>query len=84
LNHTQKYPEEMKLKPGKLVMNFGDIHLYEEHISAAYLQILRGPGYPFCRLMINNDHDNIEDYLFEDIKVENYQKFDSIKAKMFA
>ena len=41
LNNSNDCP--YKYTPGKLVMNLGDYHLYEEHVNQARKQILRIP-----------------------------------------
>lgn len=68
--------------PDKLVMNFGDVHLYEEHIKEALIQIQRDP-LEFPKLEINefNDFKNLK---FEDFKLIDYKSHDPIKYIMKA
>ena len=68
--------------PDKLVMNFGDIHLYEEHIKEALIQIEREP-YEFPKLEINK-FNNFKDLKYEDFKLINYKSHDPIKYIMKA
>lgn len=55
----------------RLIINLGDAHIYEEHISEVQ-NILSGQFRPMPRLEITGVHDNIEDYQFEDINIIEY------------
>ena len=72
---------QYKYKPGKLVMNLGDYHLYEEHLQQAQRQILRTP-LQFPQLNIKNKVFKLEDFKFDDIELINYQCYPGIKAEM--
>jgi dihydrofolate reductase/thymidylate synthase len=76
-DETCKY----KYKPGKLVMNLGDYHLYEEHLEQAKRQILRAP-FKFPQLNIKNKVLRLEDFNFDDIELIDYQCYPGIKAEM--
>ena len=76
-DETCKY----KYKPGKLVMNLGDYHLYEEHLEQAKRQILRAPQ-QFPILNFKNKVLKIEDFKFDDIELLNYYCYPGIKAEM--
>jgi thymidylate synthase len=67
----------------KLTIVMGDIHIYEQHITAVKEQLQRIP-YAFPKLYIKNSYSNIEDYKWEDIEVINYQSHPAIKAPMIA
>ena len=54
LNCTGGILENKNIYPGKLLMVFGDMHIYEEHIEAVKTQISRDP-YMFPQLVINYD-----------------------------
>jgi thymidylate synthase len=65
-------------RPRNVIMNFGDIHLYNNHTEAAKTQLMRKPfSYPTVRI---NAKDCIDDYVFEDIALVNYRHHPSIKA----
>ena len=64
-----------------LVISLGDVHLYEQHTQQALDQLRRTPLNK-CKLNIVNHHKNIEDYTFEDFKLENYYSYPVIKADM--
>lgn len=76
-DETCKY----KYKPGKLVINLGDYHLYEEHLEQAKRQILRVPQ-EFPTLNIKNKVLRLEDFKLEDIELLNYHCYAGIKADM--
>jgi thymidylate synthase len=69
-------------KPDRLIMNFGDIHLYEEHINEALVQIKR-TGYEFPSLDINK-FENFSDLTFEHFNLKDYQCHEPIKYIMKA
>jgi len=72
-----------KLKPGRLIMNFGDIHLYEDHYDQAIQQKLRTP-YNFPELKFKRDVKELTDFKFEDIELVNYRCYPAIPYKMIA
>jgi len=70
-------------KPGKISIVIGDAHIYKDHIEAVKQQLERKP-FPFPRLRIKNKHNNINDYVYEDFEIINYECHSPIKAKMIA
>lgn len=69
------------LKVGEFVWTGGDVHLYENHLEQAKLQ-LRNPGFPAPVLELNPEVKNIFDFKAEDIKVVSYASHDAIKAEV--
>lgn len=67
------------LKPGDFVHTFGDVHLYNNHIDQAKLQLSRTP-FPLPEMKLNPSVTNIFDFTFDDFKLENYQSHPAIKA----
>lgn len=61
----------------------GNVHLYENAIDAAKLQITREP-YPFPTVSIKQTRENISDYQVNDFELHNYQHHEQIKVKMVA
>ena len=71
------------LKPGEFIHHIGDAHIYEEHIDAMELQITRMPfDVPTCEII--NIRENIEDYIIDDFKINNYTYHGKIKMDMKA
>jgi thymidylate synthase len=64
---------------GEFVHAFGDVHLYNNHIDQANLQLTRKP-FPLPTIRINPSISNIFDFTYEDFKLENYQSHPPIKA----
>ena len=67
------------LAPGDFVHTFGDVHLYNNHIEQATLQLSRKP-YPLPVMKLNPSVKDIFDFRFEDFQLENYQSHPAIKA----
>ena len=61
----------------------GNVHLYENAIDAAKLQITREP-HPFPTLSIKQVRENINDYQVEDFELHNYISHEAIKVAMIA
>jgi len=80
INNDPEY-KGTKLTPGRLIMNLGDTHIYENHYSQAIRQILREP-YSFPKLSFNRPITNFENMAFDDLKLENYVSYPNIKADM--
>ncbi len=67
------------LQYGDFVHTFGDVHLYNNHIEQAKLQLSR-ELYPLPVLRINPQVKDIFSFKFEDFSLENYQFHPHIKA----
>jgi len=67
------------LDPGEFVHTFGDVHLYNNHMEQAALQLSRKP-YPLPYIQLNPSVKNIFDFTFNDFSLENYQSHPAIKA----
>jgi thymidylate synthase len=76
---TMMIAQVCDLEPGDFVHSFGDVHLYNNHIEQAKLQLTRKPlTMPVMKL--NPNVKNIFDFNFEDFTLENYQHHAPIKA----
>jgi thymidylate synthase len=66
---------------GELIISTGDTHIYKDHIDQVNEQ-LRREAYPQPTLWLNSEVKDIDSFKIDDIKLNNYQSHDSIKAKM--
>ena len=69
------------LEPGEFVHTFGDLHLYNNHIEQARLQLTRTP-YPLPTMRINPEVSSIFDFQYEDFELLDYQSHPHIKAEV--
>jgi thymidylate synthase len=67
------------LQYGDFIHTFGDVHLYNNHLEQAKLQLSRTP-YPMPHMKINPSVKDIFSFRFEDFELENYQFYPHIKA----
>ena len=67
------------LEYGDFVHSFGDVHLYNNHIEQAHLQLSR-TYFPLPTMKINKEVKDIFSFQFSDFTLENYQSHPSIKA----
>jgi len=67
------------LAPGEFIHTFGDVHLYNNHLEQAKLQLSRKP-YPLPVMKLNPAVKDIFGFRFEDFTLENYQSHPAIKA----
>jgi thymidylate synthase len=67
------------LEPGEFIHTFGDVHLYNNHLEQARLQLTRQP-YPLPVMKLNPAIKDIFGFRFEDFTLENYQSHPAIKA----
>lgn len=71
------------LEAHDFVYFMGNIHLYENAIDTAKLQITREP-FEFPTLSIKQVRENINDYQVEDFEIHNYKHHEAIKVPMIA
>ena len=67
------------LEPGEFVHTFGDVHLYENHLDQARLQLARQPR-PLPTMRIVREVDSIFDFRFEDFELDAYDPHPHIRA----
>jgi thymidylate synthase len=76
---TMMMAQVCNLEVGEFIHTFGDVHLYNDHIEQAQLQITRTPGV-LPTMKINDKVKDIFDFKFEDFELINYEPQAHIKA----
>jgi len=78
---TMMIAQVCNLECGDFVHTFGDVHLYNNHIEQAKLQLSRTP-YPLPTMKINPGVKDIFSFTYEDFTLENYSFHPHIKAEV--
>ena len=76
---TMMIAQVCDLQYGDFVHSFGDVHLYNNHMEQANLQLSRKP-FPLPTMKINPAVKDIFAFQFEDFTLENYECHPGIKA----
>ena len=76
---TMMIAQVCNLEPGDFVHTFGDVHLYNNHVEQAALQMSRAP-FSLPQMKINSAVKDIFEFKFEDFELLNYQSYPAIKA----
>jgi len=76
---TMMIAQVVDLRPGDFVHTFGDLHLYQNHLEQARLQLTREPR-PLPKMKLNPTIKDIDDFRFEDFELLDYNPHPSIKA----
>ncbi len=69
------------LRPGEFIHTFGDLHLYQNHLEQAKLQLTRTPR-PLPKMILNQDVKNLFDFQYSDFRLEDYHPYPHIKAEV--
>jgi thymidylate synthase len=69
------------LQPGDFVHTFGDVHLYNNHIDQAKLQLTR-TFKPLPKMTLNPAVNDIFGFEYSDFQLENYEPHPHIKAEV--
>jgi thymidylate synthase len=78
---TMMIAQVCDLDYGDFVHTFGDVHLYNNHIEQAELQLSREPR-DLPTMKINPDVKDIFSFKYEDFTLENYNPYPHIKAEV--
>jgi len=76
---TMMIAQVCDLQYGDFVHSFGDVHLYNNHLEQANLQLSRKP-FPLPTMKINPEVKDIFAFQYEDFTLENYECHPGIKA----
>ena len=68
------------LRPGKLIYNGGDVHLYENHVEQAKQQLKNDPTKYSLPNLILTQRRHIDTFTIDDIAVINYDHYGRITA----
>lgn len=78
---THMIAQQAGLDVGEFIWTGGDVHLYNNTLEQAQLQVTRTP-YPLPKLVIKRQPESIFDYQFDDFEIEGYQSHPHIKAQV--
>ena len=67
------------LQPGTFVHTLGDAHIYLNHVEQVKLQLTRNPM-DLPQMNINPERTSIDDFVFEDFELVNYNSHPHIKG----
>ena len=71
----------LKLKPGKFIHVYGDIHIYENHIEQVKEELKRKPK-PFPKVEIKGKLKELSDFKPEMVVLKDYDSAPMIKAEL--
>lgn len=81
---THIIAKSCNLNPGEIIINLGDVHIYENHITQVKTQLERVP-YRFPTIEIKKELSgvgDIESLQYEDFNISGYKSHPRIKADM--
>ena len=78
---TMMVAKVCNLELGEFVHTLGDVHIYSNHIEQVNKQLTRTPR-SLPKMNILNDRKNIEDFVFEDFDLVDYNPYKGIKGKV--
>jgi thymidylate synthase len=78
---TMMVAQVCDLQLGEFVHSFGDVHLYNDHIEQARLQLTREPR-ALPQMKINPEVKDIFGFTIDDFELVNYDPHPHIKAKV--
>ena len=76
---THMIAQQCDLQVGEFIWTGGDVHLYNNHVEQAKLQLDRKP-YALPTLHISRKPESIDDYKYEDFRLINYFNHPAINA----
>jgi thymidylate synthase len=67
------------LRAAEFIHTFGDLHLYNNHLEQARLQLSREPK-ALPKMILNPERKELEDFVYEDFTLVGYDPHPAIKA----
>jgi thymidylate synthase len=78
---THMLAQVSDLKPGRLKLILGDVHIYDNHREQVAEQLRREPR-PLPTLVLNPQVRHLDDFKMDDFALEGYNPHPAIKAEM--
>jgi len=78
---TMMIAQVCDLEPGEFVHTFGDVHIYNNHIEQANLQLTRTPK-SLPTMEINPEVTSIFEFTYDDFELKDYHPDPHIKAEV--
>ena len=78
---TMMVAKVCNLELGSFIHTLGDVHIYNNHLEQIKKQLARKPR-KLPRMKINRETENIEDFIFEDFELIDYNPHKGIKGKV--
>lgn len=78
---THLLAKHCDLEAHEFIYHLGNAHIYDDHFDSLKQQIER-ESLQFPTVTINNTHDDINDYQFDDFSIQNYNSHEAVKMKM--
>jgi thymidylate synthase len=69
------------MKPGEFIHDFGDLHIYQNHLDQVVEQLSRTP-FKYPTMKLNPEVKSIFDFKYEDFTLEDYESHDKIKGEV--
>lgn len=69
------------LQPGEFIHTFGDLHIYRNHLEQVREQLGREPR-PLPRMVLNPGVRELEDFRYEDFRLEGYDPWPAIAGQV--
>jgi thymidylate synthase len=76
---TMMVAQATDLAPGEFVHTLGDVHLYDNHVEQARLQLSREPR-PLPVMKLNTEVQDLFAFRFEDFTLQQYDPHPAIRA----
>lgn len=78
---TQMLAQVTDYSLGQLIISFGDLHIYTNHLEQVKLQLSRQP-LTLPTMRFSRDVKDIDDFKYEDFALCNYTSHEAIKAEV--